>query len=167
MIIQLGPAAAVDQVSISRVTGLQSDHCAIETTISKMYHQTKPEKRKFINKKDKWPIFRKIVQEANYILLEDFPEIDNKIKIFTKIMMGAAHKAVPKTSSNTWAPTGNKIIKNLWNELCSVTVKAKNMPKKTFQRHPSMSTAIEYKRSSEKVKKKHAYRAKERHGKNF
>ncbi|KAK2711267.1 hypothetical protein QYM36_012451 [Artemia franciscana] len=118
-----------------------------------MYHQTKPEKRKFINKKDKWPIFRKIVQEANYILLEDFPEIDNKIKIFTKIMMGAAHKAVPKTSSNTWAPTGNKIIKNLWNELCSVTVKAKNMPKKTFQRHPSMSTAIEYKRSSEKVKK--------------
>jgi len=135
-IVQLGPAVAVDQVSISRVTGLQSDPCAIETTISKMYHQTKPEKRKFINKKDKWPMFRKILQEANYILLEDFPEIDNKVKIFTKIMMGAAHKAVPKTSSNTWAPTGNKIIKNLWNELCSVTVKAKNMPKKHFKDIP-------------------------------
>ena len=151
--IQLGPAAAVDQVSISRVTDLQSDHCAIKTTISNMSHQTKPGKRKFINKKGNWPMFKQILQEANYNLLEDFSQIDDKVKILNKIMMDAAHKAIPKTSPNIWTPTGNKRIKNWWNELCSTAVEAKSVAKKAFQRHPSMSTAIEYKRSSAKVKK--------------
>ncbi|KAK2718583.1 hypothetical protein QYM36_005799 [Artemia franciscana] len=117
-----------------------------------MSHQTKPGKRKFINKKGDWPMFR--LQEANYNLLEDFSQIDDKVKILNIIMMDAAHKAIPKTSPNTWAPTGNKRIKNWWNELCSTAVEAKNVAKKAFQRHPSMSAAIEYKHSSAKVKKK-------------
>ncbi|KAK2723893.1 hypothetical protein QYM36_002302 [Artemia franciscana] len=118
-----------------------------------MSHQTKPGKRKFINKKGNWPMFKQILQEANYNLLEDFSQIDDKVKILNKIMMDAAHKAIPKTSPNIWTPTGNKRIKNWWNELCSTAVEAKNVAKKAFQRHPSMSTAIEYKLSSAKVKK--------------
>ncbi|KAK2712729.1 hypothetical protein QYM36_011426 [Artemia franciscana] len=126
------PAAAVDQVSISRVTDLQSDHCAIKTTISNLSHQTKPGKMKFINKKGNWPMFKQIMQEANYNLLEDFSQIDDKIKILNKIMMDAAHKAIPKTSPNIWTPTANKRIKNWWNELCSTAVEAKNVAKKAF-----------------------------------
>ncbi|KAK2715377.1 hypothetical protein QYM36_010105, partial [Artemia franciscana] len=118
-----------------------------------MSHQTKPGKRKFINKKGNWPMFKQILQEANYNLLEDFSQIDDKVKMLNKIMMEAAYKAIPKTSPNIWTPTGNKRIKNWWNELCSTAVEAKNVAKKAFQRHPSMSTAIEYKRSSAKVKK--------------
>ncbi|KAK2719093.1 hypothetical protein QYM36_004803 [Artemia franciscana] len=118
-----------------------------------MSHQTKPGKRKFINKKGNWPMFKQILQEANYNLLEDFSQIDDKVKILNKIMMEAAYKAIPKTSPNIWTPTGNKRIKNWWNELCSTAVEAKRVAKKAFQRHPSMSTAIEYKRSSAKVKK--------------
>ena len=124
-----------------------------------MSHQTKPGKGKFMNKKGNWPMFRPILQEANYNLFEDFSQIDDEVKMLNKIIMDATHKAIPKTSPNTWAPTGNKRIKNWWNELCSTAVEAKNVAKKAFQRHPSMSTAIEYKRSSEKVKK-HVLQAK-------
>jgi len=37
-----------------------------------MFCQTKPGKRKLINKKVKWPKIRQILQEADYTLLEDF-----------------------------------------------------------------------------------------------
>ena len=71
-------------------------------------------------------------------------------------------KQFPRQAPYTWAPTGNKRIKNWWNDLCSTAVEAKNIAKKVFQRHPSVSTAIEYKHSSAKVKKKNMFTGKKR-----
>ena len=151
--IQLGPASAIDQVSISRVPDLHSDHCAIKTIISHMSCETKPRKRKFINKKGKWPVFKQMLQEADYTLLENSFLIDDKVNTLTKIIMDAAQKTIPKTNNNDWTSRGNKRTKDWWNDLCTAAVEAKHIARKAFQRHPSMITVIEYKRSSAIVKK--------------
>ena len=81
--------------------------------------------------------------------------------------MDAAQKTIPKTNNNDWTSLGNKRTKDWWNDLCTAAVETKYIARKPFQRHPSMITVIEYKHSSAKVKKKHVYRLKRRHGINL
>ncbi|KAK2715871.1 hypothetical protein QYM36_010438 [Artemia franciscana] len=144
------PMFAVVMSLIQKNNSSKGSHLSDDRNVCEKYKQRSQIVKIAQEKRIPVPIIANAMRKE---LIEDFSQIDDKVKILTKIIMDAAHKAIPKTSPNTWGPTGHKRIKNWWNELCSTAVEAKNIAKKAFQRHPSMSTAIEYKHSSAKVKK--------------
>ena len=126
-----------------KVPSLQSDHFAILTLIQNVSYSPEPHIPTFNNYKGNWPLFWKILNEADFWLVStnsDINATDSKLKT---IPLQSAKAAIPMTKLNFYK--GSRRPKNWWNEECMVTVQAKRKTRKMFEKNPCLSAAISYK----------------------